>query len=64
MERQQRLQNKALSKLEKVKFELLKNQQALKQINKKYSKMDLLPSVEKLRKDLGKVKRRMANLKQ
>jgi len=64
MERQQILQKKALSKLEKVEFQLLKNQKALKQINKKHPKMDLLPSVEKLREDLGKVKRRMAELEQ
>ena len=62
MERQQKLQGKALSKLEKVEFQLLKNQKALKQINEKHHKMDLLPSVEKLREDLGKVKRRMAEL--
>jgi len=64
MERQQKLQGMALSKLKKVEFQLLKNQKALEQVSKKYPKMDLLASVEKLRKDLGKVKRRMAELEQ
>jgi Prokaryotic membrane lipoprotein lipid attachment site len=62
MERLQKLRSKALSKLEKVKFQLLKNQQSLNKINEKHPKNDLQASIEKLNKDLGKIKRRMAEL--
>ena len=62
LKKHQALQNKAIYQLKNLEFQLLKNQQALKRINKKYPKIDLQPSLEIISKDLGKIKRRMAEL--
>ena len=64
LKKYQRLHSDAVYEMHKIKYQLLKNQQAFERLSKKHPKNDLQPNIEKIGEDLGKIKRRMAELEQ